>query len=216
MQIWDDIDFSVAWKLTEPPNSIPTIPTPSYSQAAAKATYRRRPRARNRDSVDRGGFADLFPPLPSGPPPPHAHHHHHQQQLYRPHHYHPHELPLGILEITNHSHSQSQPQPVFQASHPIKMEIDFEKTTVKAFLDWSDGKTDCLPPNVASELGLDLWQYHLCGKPPPTAAQETQLRLRILQLANESPFKLHQAIEQKRLKSILGSGFEWIECPIVW
>jgi len=119
---------------------------------------------------------------------------------------------MGLLD-----NATSTGSPTDLNVHSVSAEaIDFDKTVVKVFVDWTDHKIDCLPPNVASEIGLDLWQYELRGKPPPTSVQEGLLRARVLQLANESPLKLHQAIEKRQFNLILGAGFEWVECPNAW
>lgn len=94
--------------------------------------------------------------------------------------------------------------------------LDFENTSIKKFIDWTDGKIQCLPPHVASQLGLDVWLYKLRNKPPPTSEQELLLRNKILQLAQKSPFRLYEAVEKKQLRSYLGEGFEWLEAEIEW
>lgn len=203
----------------------------SYSQAASRTPYRRRGRQQQQNrrgsSISipyRYQYQTVFPPLPNGPPPPHAHQSYTiygqpqftQTYLYN---FHSHQLPTGLLDNTRSSYSPSK-QAVCHSNgnkfNPRTEAIDFDKTIVKIFVDWTEHKIDCLPPNVASELGLDLWQYELRKKPPPTSDQEALLRARVLQLAYESPLKLHQAIEKRQLNSILGHGFEWVECPNVW
>ena len=94
--------------------------------------------------------------------------------------------------------------------------LDYDSTVVKSFMDWTEGSIDCLPPNVASEVGLDLWLYELRGKQPPNSEQEASLRFRITQLANQSPYTLHKSIEDRTFKTLLGKEFHWVECPELW
>jgi hypothetical protein len=197
---WQFQEYIAAWNLTQcPPTKLSPIPSVTYSQAAAKATYeqrRHRPRKHSTSSHSHPTYTDIFPPLPKGPPPPRI-----KEEEYSP------PLPVGLMK-------HYKPSPVFPKTSVDV--LDYDNTAVKSFMDWTEGSIDCLPPNVASEVGLDLWLYELRGKQFPTAAQEASLRNRILQLANQSPFNLHQAIEQRTLKSLLGKEFEWVECPELW
>jgi len=95
-------------------------------------------------------------------------------------------------------------------------DFDFDKTNIKVFLDWCDGKIPALPQYVASEVGLDLWLYELRGKPTPTIQQEQALRRKMVDLANQSPFRLHEAVETRTLKDLLGSEFDWLESNTDW
>lgn len=199
---WQFQEYSSAWNLTQcPPSKNIQIPSVSYSQAAAKATYtqrRHRPRKQptGQTTAPVTTCTEIFPPLPKGPPPPLRNE---EQTCTR--------LPTGLI---NHY----RPSPDLPKSEIGK--LDYDSTTVKSFMDWTEGLIDCLPPNVASEVGLDLWLYELRGKQPPTAKQEELLRHRIMQLANQSPYTLHQSIENRTFKTLLGEEFHWVECPELW
>lgn len=96
-------------------------------------------------------------------------------------------------------------------SHPA-----FESTSVATFLDWCEGRSRRLSPVVASDVGLDMWLYTLRGKTPPTSDQERKLKTRLLHLAHASPLSLHRSIVERRLKTLLGTGFEWVETNAEW
>ena len=180
--------YFYAWHQTNP------LPSVSYSQMAAKSTYRPTKRA---SKTTEPCFDLIFPPLPRGPPPPST-----SKQHSLP-------LPLGLFDSIQSTTSpplSSKPEPEFQ----------FDATPVKVFIDWCEGRIQCLSPYVASEIGLDLWLYDLRGKPYPTFHQELQLKKRILDLAYKSPLKLYENIENRTLKNFLGPGFDWLECPIHW
>ena len=196
-----------AWQATAPPPPpsyvfTPNVPNVSYSQIAAKANYGnfdKPPRVASKQakgySIREHSFESIFPPLRRGPPPAVA------KQDSPP-------LPRNLFDsciLTERIRSA-----------PATQDLEFDSTPVKAFIDWAEGRTQCLSPYVASEIGLDQWLYDLRGKPFPTHEQEMQLKDRILELANKSPLKLYENIENKTLKSFLGSGFEWIECPSEW
>ena len=197
-----------AWQLTEPcreahgqhaasaqpsPWSIPSV---LYSQAAAKATYAHRRRQPE--------YTTIFPPLPSSPSGTWL-------------------GPANLFDFDMSNPSVCEASTEFprgaSPSTPSTLSFkafEFDNTVVKVFIDWVECRIQCLPPNVASEIGLDLWLYDLRRKPAPTSEQEIALKKRILHLANRSPLGLHEAIENRTFKSLLGNGFEWIQCPTNW
>jgi hypothetical protein len=118
-------------------------------------------------------------------------------------------LPSNLFESQTHCPTQ-------KSIEPNKDRVEFENTPLKEYVDWLDGTQQCLSPNVASELGLDLWLYHLRGVPNPSPDQEDALKKRILELAHQSPLKLFSAIQTKHLNEILGDGFEWVQAPREW
>ena len=191
-----------AWQLTEPCREAHGqhaaaawgIPTVLYSQAAAKATYAHRRRQPE--------YTTVFPPLPSGTWLDQATH------------------PLATPACHPSARGASTEFPRGASpSTPSTLSFktfEFENTIVKVFIDWVECRIQCLPPNVASEIGLDLWLYDLRRKPAPTSEQEIALKKRILHLANRSPLGLQEAIENRTFKSLLGNGFEWIQCPTNW
>lgn len=200
-----------------------------YSQAASKAYYeqRRREAQHSLHEIERvenvhqhnkmNTFEVQFPPLPPTPHPAnHMHYGYYPQRLFHPPHqstgtiygnHPPSPIPTDLLDNT----STSPKRPALQVDS-----LDFENTSLKKFIDWCDGKLQCLPPYVASQLGLDVWLYKLRNKPTPTSEQESLLRNKILELAQQSPLGLYEAVERKQLRNYLGTGFEWLEAEVAW
>jgi len=118
-------------------------------------------------------------------------------------------LPKDLLE--------NVPPPT-RASPPklTKATLSFDDTTLKEFLEWTDGRLECLSPMASSDLGFDQWTYELRRKAPPSPNQENSLKWRIWELANESPLKLWNAMQLRKLPELLGPGFEWVQTPKNW
>ena len=123
-------------------------------------------------------------------------------------------------EITAHYDSTLQNDRQHSKKDARTMHSDsppaFESTSVATFLEWCEGRSRRLSPVVASDVGLDMWLYTLRGKPPPTSDQERKLTTRLLHLAHASPLSLHRSIVERRLKTLLGTGFEWVETNAEW
>jgi len=90
-----------------------------------------------------------------------------------------------------------------------------EKSILSELLEWADGRRQALSPMTATCLGLDLWQYKLCGV-APTPAHRAALCAELVRCAKETPLKLWLAIRQEALKEFLGPGFEWVCAPRAW
>lgn len=120
-------------------------------------------------------------------------------------------LPAGLLADIPHS-----PTATSYPQVPSKKDVSFDDTIVNEFVEWADGKRECLSPMASSDFGFDWWTYELRRKPPPSTDQEDRLKRRIWDLANESPLKLWQAIQARELRALLGPGFEWVQLPENW
>lgn len=158
-------------------------------------------------------FDDLFPPLPSDPPPPPPLPQQQQtvQQTGMQPRVQPRVFSASSLE-REFERCAKQSNGVF-----LKPEdFDFEKTTIKTFLDWYEKKIYYLPTYVASELGFDDWLYDLRRAHPPTSDQAHCLKQRIAELAYRSPYALHEAVETRTLKQYLGKDFYWIQTNVDW
>lgn len=199
---WNQDQIAHAWAISQQKY----IPYVSYSQVAYKAVYKQEYEKNRHRQEQQHHFHTVFPPLPSGPPP--------RRPLNPP--IPPQVLPIPTGLLENTASSLKSVKLSSQEGNGYSSYTDYDSTVLKHFMDWMEGRTQCLLPFVASEFGLDLWLYKLRNKPHPTKEQELLLQNRVLELAQKSPYHLHECIQNKTFKDLLGPGFEWVECPKDW
>ena len=124
-------------------------------------------------------------------------------------------LPSTLLVDPPHS---PPPTPPATPSPPVieKKDVSFDDTILREFLEWAEGRRECLSPLASTDLGFDQWTYQLRNKTPPQPDQELALKQRLWYLANASPLKMWHAIQTCELRALLGPGFEWVQTPEKW
>lgn len=117
-------------------------------------------------------------------------------------------------------YSQPIPSSPSVASPHKKPDIDFgdefENSTLGEFIRYLDGRENRLSITVSSAFGLDHWSYELKNRPVPSIENKQRLKIRLIQLAQASPYKLNQAILNKKLKDLLGVEFDWVVAEEPW
>jgi hypothetical protein len=80
---------------------------------------------------------------------------------------------------------------------------------IKTIVSWGSGAIDTLPQQLASELGLDPFNYQIQLRMPPDEEQTRDLKSYLLVWAISAPESLLTHLFHETLDTVLGEKFPW-------